>query len=257
MESGNIPIDKTMKCALIAVLVLSSIVIVGGKVQAVSIPVANASFESPDAMGSYIDGLPTSWLAVEADPDLDPLPLYTWVESNTAVGFSGGDAAQHSGIGESGYLYQDLGIPFTPLTRYTIDLASAHRGGFNHAALQFGLFSSDALGTDIGTPGFADIQGVWPGRVPPNPDADEQYNQLRDASVLQTIGSGALGHVYEHTTGLVPPSGNLVVFIRHQGDGDRVTFDNIRLDATVVPEPATMLLLAGYVTALAVLRRQR
>jgi hypothetical protein len=173
--------------------------------------------------------------------------LHTFVETSASVGFSGGDAVQYAGLADDsspgGYIYQDLGVSFAPLTKYTIDIASAHRSGFNHATLQFGLFSSDAIGTDVGTAGFADIQGVWTGSG--NPDADDQFNQLRDASVLQTIGSGALGHVYEYTTGLVPPTGNIVVFIRHQNNGGRINVDNVRLDATLIPEPSGMLLLAS------------
>jgi len=211
-----------------------------GRVEAVPVPIANHSFESPVATppDNYIDILPDNWLGAEAV--LEDGVLYTWVEISEAIGFTGGDGPQHSGIGEAGYIYQDLGVTFKPNMTYRMDLATAHRAGFNHSLLEFGLFTSDAIGTDVGTPGFADIQGIWTGQDPPNPDGDDQFNQLRDASVLQTIGTGALGHVYEFNSGATPPSGNLVAFIRHEGTGDRVTFDNIRLEElpTVAPGQA-------------------
>jgi hypothetical protein len=87
-----------------------------------------------------------------------------------------------------------------------------------------------------------DLQGVWTGSG--NPDGDDMFNLLRDASVLQTIGTGALGGVYSHTTGGSVPTGNVVVFIRN-ATGSRINFDNVRLDATAIPEPATVFLLAG------------
>ena len=214
--------------AIAASLVLAACV---GSVEAVSIPILNHSFESPDAMGGFINGVPTSWTGFATDGD-----LYTWVEAHAAInmGVTGGDLAQHGGMEEAGgYIYQDLGVPFQANKTYRIDLASYHRAGTGHASVQFGLFSSSAVGTDIGTPGFMDIQGVWGGSG--NPDADDMFDTLRDASILQKIdnnhdGIEALGRVYSFDTGPSPPAGNMVVFIRHQGNGTRIQYDNIRLD---------------------------
>jgi hypothetical protein len=177
-----------------------------------------------------------------------------FVEANAAVGFSGGDGTQYAGLDSvDTYIYQDLAIPFVPNTRYTIDLAGAHRSGFTHGTMEFGLWSSDAIDTDVGTPGFMDLQGVWSGSG--NPDGDDVYNVLRDASFVQSIGSGALGNVYSYTTGSSVPTGNLVVFIRDTS-GLRINFDNVRLDATAIPEPATVFLLAGC-GAMLIARRNR
>jgi hypothetical protein len=235
------------------------VLVLAPRVQAVPITIQNYSFEQPTTPPgqTWFDGPITNWTP-------SPAGLHTYVETNASVGFSGGDAVQYAGIADNaspgGYIYQDLGVPFAPLTTYKIDIASAHRSGYGHATANFGLFSSNAIGTDIGTPGFADIQGVWTGSG--NPDADNQFNQLRDASVLQTIdingdGVGSLGHVYSFTTGAVAPTGNLVAFIRHQNNGGRINVDNIRLDATAVPEPASMVLLASCVVALVAVRRYR
>ena len=135
-----------------------------------------------------------------------------------------------------------MGIPFSENTQYTMDLAGAHRAGFPHGTMEFGLWSSDAIGTDVGTPGFMDLQGVWTGSG--NPDGDDMFNVLRDASAVQALGSGALGAVYSYASGGSVPSGNVVVFIRDT-TGNRINFDNVRLDATAIPERATVLLLTG------------
>jgi predicted esterase len=192
------------------------------RVDAVSIPILNPSFEAPAVPGSYAVTVPDNWLASAGLTD-------TFVEDSASVGFTGGDGAQYAGMDTGGgYIYQNLGVPFTANTTYTINLASAHRVGFSHGTVEFGLFSSNAIGTNVGTPGFMNIQGVWSGSG--NPDADDQFNQLRDASVLHAIGSGALGNVYKYTTGAVAPTGNLAVFVR-DASGGRVNFDNIRLAA--------------------------
>lgn len=210
----------------------------GNSADAAPIPISNHSFESPDAMGGWLDGVPNNWLAGGG-------LTAQWVENNASLGFSGGDGLQHAGLDtDGGYIYQDLGVAFAANTKYTIDLASAHRAGFGHGTLEFGLFSSDAIGTDVGTPGFADIQGVWSGSG--NPSGDDQFNQLRDASLLNTIGTGSLGNVYTYATGAVTPTGNLVVFIR-DANGSRQTFDNIRLDATPIPEPAGIALVMAAI----------
>lgn len=240
---------KSMSAAAVA----ASVLVLGLSVQAKAapVPIANHSFESPDVMGGWQDVLPDNWLGGGGLAG-------RWVENNASVGFSGGDGVQHAGIDtDGGYIYQDLGVAFAANTKYTIDLASAHRAGFNHGIVEFGLFSSDAIGTDVGTPGFMDIQGVWSGSG--NPSGDDQFNQLRDASLLSTIGTGSLGNVYTYTTGGVAPSGNVVVFIR-DASGGRQTFDNIRLDATPIPEPAGIVLMmaaCGSLLAVGARRKER
>lgn len=214
--------------------------------QAASIPVVNYSFEEPTIPGdpAYIDGLPTDWSSLDADGP--------FVELLSALGFTGGDGAQYAGLNGGG-IYQDLGVAFAPNTRYSVDVATAHRGNFTNGYFEFGLFSSAAIGTDVGAPGFADIQGVWPGSG--NPDGDEVYNTMRDASVLATIGSGALGQPYSFTTGSVVPSGNLVVFLRQAG-GFRVNFDNVRVTAVPVPEPGCLVIACGALLVLSLFKRR-
>ncbi len=187
-----------------------------------TVPVSNHSFELPDTAGAWADGVPPDWTMGNAPNQ------YAFVENNASVGFSGGEGLQHVGINEiGGYLYQDTGVAFAADTTYVVDLASALRPGFGTGIVEFGLFSSEAVGTEVsGYPGWMDINGILPASG--NPDADNRTGVLRDASVLARIGSGALGRAYSFVTGDTPPAGNLTVYIRHVSGG-RVTVDNIRI----------------------------
>lgn len=240
-------VTLVLKSMKVAAIVGSMLVFgLGNSAQAVSVPVANHSFESPNVMGGWQDGVPDSWLAGGGLSG-------RWVENNASIGFTGGDGSQHAALDTNGgYIYQDLGVAFAANTKYTIDLASAHRDGHTHGILEFGLFSNAAIGTDVGTPGFMDIQGVWNGA---NPDGDNMWNTFRDASLLNTIGTGSLGKVFKYTTGAVAPAGNVVVFIRDMSGG-RETFDNIRLDATPIPEPASVVFVAVAIGSLLAVGRR-
>lgn len=216
--------------AIRVVAITASLVIANfaARVDAISIPILNNSFESPSVPGTYLVGPPTDWQVSAGLAD-------EFVEDIAAVGMTGGDGTQYAGMDTAGgYIYQDLGVPFQANKTYRIDLASAHRDGFSHNTVQFGLFSSNAIGTDLGTAGFMDIQGVWSGSG--NPDGDNMFSVFREASDLQKIdtnhdGIESLGHVYKFTTGPTPPTGNVVVYIRDTGDL-RINFDNVRLDAS-------------------------
>jgi hypothetical protein len=234
---------------LVAVVVLS-IVACSGRVSAVELAVANHTFEDPDVMAdadpnNYIVVLPTGWTDNGAPS--------AFVEDCGALGFSGCDGVQYAGT-DGGEIYQDLGVPFAPETTYTVDVATAHRSGTTHSSLEFGLYDSGAIGTDLATAGFADIQGVWTGSG--NPDGDDMFNVMRDASVLSTIGTGTLGQPFTFTTGSTPPTGNVVVFLRNAGT-NRVNFDNVRVVATAIPEPSSLLIAVGSGLLWATLRKRR
>ncbi len=233
---------KRYRHVLAGAAVLIGLGMASASAVAASIPVFNHSFEDPDVGGSFAAGVPTGWTdASSGNP---------FIENSAAVGFTGGEGLQYFGF-EGGEVHQDLGVAFAPNTTYTVDVASAHRETFTHSTLEFGLYDSNAIGVDLATPGFADIQGVWDGSG--NPDGDNLWNTLRDASVLAAIGSGALGDVYTFTTGPVVPSGNVAVFLRVLGDsGNRVNVDNVRVTANALPEPsgAMIAVAASLVTTL-------
>lgn len=222
--------NKSMMLVGLLLMVLAP-----GAAQAVDIPIANSSFEDPAIPGApanpYIDGLPTDWSSLGADG------AFVQLIAAPDHPFTGGDGAQYGGLNGGG-IYQDLGVPFQAGMAYEIDIAGAHRSNFTNGYMEFGVFSSDALGVDLGTPGFMDIQGVWSGSG--NPDGDDVYDTFRDASVLHQIGSGALGRTSFFLAGDSAPTGNIVVYIRQAG-GFRLNFDDIRLEAIsgIVPGDVT------------------
>ncbi|MEK7952349.1 hypothetical protein [Luteolibacter soli] len=188
-----------------------------------TVAVNNPSFEVPEAPGTFFNGVATGWTFVNG-----PAANDTFVESLTSIGVTGGQGAQYAGIQEIGaYLYQDTGVAFAPNTTYLIDLAGGYRNGYPTGVVEFGFFSSNAIGTAIpGYTGRIDENGAL--TASGNPDADNVINKLRDASCLATIGTGSLARPASLVTGSTPPPGNLVVFIRH-ASGDRVMFDNVRI----------------------------
>lgn len=194
---------------------------------AVDVPITNNSFETPDVGGTFLVQVPDGWTASAGLDDV-------FVEDSGSLGFTNNDGLQYAGmdsdVGAGGYIYQDLGIPFEANMTYRVDLAGVHRSGFTHGTVEFGVFSSNTLGTTLGTEGFIDLQGFWSGSG--NPDGDDVFNEFRDASTLQTIGSGAMGRRSKYDAGASAPGGNVVVFIRGAGQGQRVNFDNIRLDVS-------------------------
>ena len=82
-------------------------------------------------------------------------------------------------------------------------------------------------------------------------EASAQYDAFAN------VTEGAFGDAPDlvFTTGAVAPAGNVVVLLGADGPAGRSHFDNIRLDATAVPEPASALL--GALAGLVLLRRRR
>ena len=186
--------------------------------------IMNHSFESPVAI--FTGGVPMDWTAISPDPPA------MWTENTDSTGMVNSDLNQHAGMNSSdGYIYQDLGVPFRPNTTYRAEVATAHRSGHVHGILQFGLFSSSNIGTDLGTAGFSDMQSVWVGSG--NPDADNSLGLFRDTEELDAIGTGSLAEPYSYTTNGTPPKGNVVVFLRitntAANPNRRVHFDNVRV----------------------------
>ncbi|MBK1883550.1 hypothetical protein JIN85_14090 [Luteolibacter pohnpeiensis] len=183
-----------------------------------TVTVANPSFELPDAAGTYIIGVPTSWSIVTP-----PVTDEVFVES----GFAGTDGVQSAGLQSIGnQIFQDAGVSFKPNTTYLVDLAGCNRSGFPTGVVEFGLYASDSPETQLADAGFMDLNGLAISSG--NPDADDGIDRFRYASGLANLGSGSLAKPFVFVTGEVPPTGNIVAFIRHVS-GFRVMFDNFRV----------------------------
>lgn len=190
------------------------------------IAVANHSFESPDTAGGWADGVPPGWTIVNSTEAND-----AFVENINSVGMQGGADAQFAGLQQppNGFLHQDTGVAFSANTTYLVDIAGGYRNGYPTGIIEFGLYSSTALGTQLTAyPGRMDINGTL--AASGNPDADNVVNRFRDVSAVATIGTGSLAQPFVLVTGSTPPAGNISVYIRHISGG-RVLFDNVRIYA--------------------------
>ncbi|WP_265594991.1 hypothetical protein [Haloferula sp. BvORR071] len=189
-----------------------------------TVAVANHGFELPTT-ATYIQGVPDSWTKANA-PDLGD----TFVENIASVGMTGGEGTQFIGIEQiDGYIYQDTGVAFAPNTTYLVDIAGGYRNGYATGIVEFGLFSSAAIGTELHTvPGKMNLNNTLPASG--SPDADNAINKIRDASAISSVGFGGLAQAYALVTGATPPAGNIAVYVRHK-TGGRVIVDNVRIIA--------------------------
>lgn len=187
------------------------------------VAVLNHSFEQPDTAGGFRQETPTNWTMVNAVAVED-----IFVESITGIGSTGGDGAQYTGIEElNSYVYQNTNVAFSPNTTYLIDVAAAYRGGYGSGLIEFGIYSSNTIGTPVrGYAGRFDIAGT--AIASGNADADNVLNKFRDASAVAHIGSGTLARPFVFVTGATAPAGNIAVYVKHIG-GTRVMFDNVRI----------------------------
>lgn len=192
------------------------------------VAVQNGSFEEQQTT-EFVYEVPIGWTLENATEGGQ-----FFIENIDSVGVKGGDGANYFGIqAANAVLSQDTGVAFLANTTYVFDLEGVYRTGFGDGELpgliEFGLYSSDDVGTTLGNdPGMIDSGGVV--TASGNPDADDFTNRLRAASILSNLGSGQLGQAYSFVTGDNPPTGNIVVYVRLAG-GDRIIFDNVRLFA--------------------------
>lgn len=161
-------------------------------------------------------------------------------------GFSA-EGTDHVGINVGGYLWQDTGVALQPNTTYTLSLAAGNRAGQSNAG-NITTYSILAGATNLGVANYATAADV----VADN--ALTLATQTVNATTLTAAGSFAEAPPLVFTTGASVPAQNVVIFLGADGLG-RSHFDNIRLDASPVPEVSTSLL--GVLAGLVLLRRRR
>jgi len=214
--------DGVMMRVIFAVVVAA--VFAFGGAQAASITVGNASFEDPVlSSGGWSDATPPSW----NEPTSDGPGSFTEFIPDFAS-----EGTQHQGMNIGEFMWQVLGVTWAPDTAYTLTVGSGNRSG--HTAGSGGLTrialesSEAAIGTSLA---MAEI----------DPFIHSAPGTFADFSLV-------------YTTGPVAPAGTIRINLVNAGAG-RSHFDNVRLDAVVIPEPASIG-LAGF-GLLAILRRRR
>jgi hypothetical protein len=188
-----------------------------------AVSIGNASFESPvlNAGGAtWTNTLEGGWMT-------------PGVAGDSFVEFIGGFAAEgvnHIGLQNAQTVYQDLATSFTPNTMYTLTVATGNRN------------ASFTLAGNISTYQIADSAGIVfaSGAYDAFP---VPVGTFTDATPLTFMTPAAGG-----------PTGPIRINLVNSGTG-RSHFDNIRLDATVIPEPVTIGLLS--LGTLLIFRRRR
>jgi hypothetical protein len=198
--------------------------------QAASVTITNPGFESPDLTTAGGN----TWTN-----DLAPGGGWLNADNSTSNGGSfieviGGfssEGTQHIGVAPAWGVGQDAGILFEANTRYTLLIAAGNR--LNQSAAgnltQYGF--SDGVGGIHGSATFDAFANVAAGSF-----------------------SDAPAFVFDVPAGSPLIGQPVIVGLASAGPG-RSHFDNIRLDASAIPEPTTGL-LAGL-AGLMLLRRKR
>jgi len=155
-------------------------------------------------------------------------PGNSFTELSADVLVTGGTGPRHAGQSQNDTMNQDLGVTFLPLTTYTLTVAIGNRVSVNDptGTARFGLTSGGTI--ELGT--FTTAVSL--------------ANTFQDFT-------------YTFNTGAVAPTGNVGIRLGVQPTVGRGLFDNVRLDASPIPEPSTGLCaLIGASLVLAHRRRR-
>jgi hypothetical protein len=184
------------------------------------VAIANSSFEMPDLTSGG-----NTWTNTYPDWDEPATPGDAFVEFIS--GFAA-DGMQHIGVATNGEVSQNLGVQLLPNTIYQLTVAVGHRNTFVAATgneSTFGLY----VGGDAAAGGTLLAESVVDAFPIP-------VGTFEDFTLT-------------YTTDAAPPSGDLYIALS-SGGGNRGHFDNIRLDASAIPEPSTLALVAVAVIAM-------
>lgn len=206
-------------------LVLSALAVLAAPVWADPVEISNHSFEEPDLTAGG-----DTW----SDANLD------WGDDDGASNdqftefipdFSA-DGEQHTGVNNSDTdengvidpIMQDLAATYDPNTIYTLTVGVGNRDGFTSEGNESLLQLADASTGNILAEETVDASMIAVGT-------------FEDRSLVYTTGASG------------EPIGNNIRILLGVGDpaGGRAHFDNVRLDATVIPEPSSvaLMILAG------------
>jgi hypothetical protein len=193
---------------------------------AASVTITNPGFEADIASlqggTSWSDAVPAGWSDPQGGDNTNFMELI--------AGFAG-DGQVHLGFdgNELGLIYQDLGTVWAPNTQYTLTVGAGNRTGFGAGTGRFSLISSNEALPAAGPIGngpyvlFAPTTG---------------FSSDLDTATVSTVGNAFADATFQWVTGAVAPAGNLRLTVQSTG-AVRLHLDNVRLDATVIPEPAS------------------
>lgn len=211
--------------------------------QAASITVGDNSFETNVggdlAPGGWSNDLSPDW--EERD---GPIAASSFEEH--IAGFSA-DGTDHVGMATGVYIWQDTGVALAPNTTYTLTIAAGNRGG-QTGSVNVTTYALLAGANTLGVANFADTAAVI---------ADTGLTLASGSIDANTIGAGGFADAPSlvFTTGATVPAENVVILLGDSSPSGRSHFDNIRLDATAIPEVSSSLL--GALAGLVLLRRRR
>ena len=151
----------------------------------------------------------------------------TFTEVSTAVGLNGGHLDRYNGQNGGTAGSQNLGVGFLANTVYTLTILIGNRTSDSSNPTGTARFGLTAGGTEQGT-----------------------FTEVTNA---QVAGQTFQDFNYTFTTGAVAPTGDVGITLG--ASGGRGLFDNVRLDASAIPEPSTAL--CAMIGGLALLRRRR
>ena len=239
---------------------LLAVAAVGGmSAKALAVSVANPSFEAP-VTGGFTDDGQTSishstnwgWSYFFADTT-DDHDAGVQVNTNAGITSPSPDGTPQDGWvnGNGNYLYQDLGA-LQPNTTYTLTVDVAAPGTGNYAGF-------NPAGGGSAANAETDLLELLNNPTDPQPTVGSVAvtgSALNSVSVTPTAGLWTPNNTVTYTTG-ASVSGDLTILLEQTSAGahEQGIFDNVRLTATAVPEPASMGLLC--LGSLLALRRRR
>lgn len=215
-------------------ILLATAALTAATTRAASITLTNPGFEDDVlAPGGWSDAIPTGWQD-PAGGDNSNFIEYIAGFSSEGVNHVGFDA------NEFGLVYQDLSTPWAPNTTYTLTFGVGNRnaGNFAAGAGRFG-FGSDTEGAPAAFAPYTPIV----------------YSEDIFTGTFATAASTFADTSISFTTGAAAPAGNIRISVQNLDTGTRLHVDNFRLDATPIPEPASMATLA--LAAGLLIRRRR